>query len=61
MARKFKQHSSSDTEIDSEEEIWSTILYLDPDREPRTSDVVVFVIWTLLFISIGVIIFLLNH
>lgn len=61
MARNVKQQRSNDAEIDPEEEIWNTIRYLDPDGELRRSDAVVFVIWILLFISIGVIIFLLNH
>lgn len=47
--------------IDSDEEIWNTIRYLDPDGELRRSDIVAVVILILLFVLIGVIIFLLNH
>ena len=52
---------ASEAEIDSEEEIWNTIRYLDPDRELRKSDIVLRVVWTLLLVLLGVFIFLLNH
>jgi hypothetical protein len=52
---------ASDMKIDSDEEIWNTIRYLDPDGELRRSDIVAVVILILLFVSMGVIIFLFNH
>jgi hypothetical protein len=35
MARNAKQKRTSDSEIDSDEEIWKTIRHLDPDRGLR--------------------------
>ena len=52
---------TSDSAIDSDEEVWKTIRYLDPDGELRKSDIVLGVIWTLVFVLLGVFIFLLNH
>ena len=40
MERSAKQKRTSDSEIDSDEEIWKTIRHLDPDRGLRTSDIV---------------------
>jgi hypothetical protein len=44
---------ASDMKIDSDEEIWNTIRYLDPDGELRRSDIVAVVILILLFVSMG--------
>lgn len=60
MAQNFKQNRASDTDIDSEE-IWNTIRYLDPDRELRKGNVVLGIIWTLVFVFLGMFIFLLHH
>ena len=61
MEQNFNRNRASDTEIDSDEEIWNTIRYLDPDRELRKSDIVLGIIWTLVFVFLGVFIFLLHH
>jgi hypothetical protein len=61
MARNFNQNRASDPEIDLENEIWNTIRYLDPDRELTMSNIVVGVIWILLFVFLGMFIFLLHH
>jgi hypothetical protein len=60
MARNVMQNRASDTEIDSDEEIWNSIGYLDPDRELRKSDIVLGGIWVLVFISLCLFIFLLH-
>ena len=61
--RKIRQRrvSREHPEIDSDEEIWNTIRYLDPDRELRKSDIVLGMIWTLVSVSLGLFIFLLHH
>ena len=41
--------------------LWKTIRYLDPDGGLRKGDIVLGVIWTLVFALLGVFIFLLNH
>jgi len=61
MAQNFRQNRVSNTEINTEQEIWNTIRYLDPDGELRKSDILLGVIWTLVFALLGVFIFLLNH
>ena len=61
MARIAKQKTPSDSEIDSDEEIWKTILYLDPDRELRRGDILFGVTWVFLFLLLCVIIFLFHH
>ena len=61
MEQNFNRNRASDTEIDSDEEIGNTIRYLDPDRELRKSDIVLGIIWTLVFVFLGVFIFLLHH
>ena len=61
MAGNFKPRMTSDSAIDSDEEVWKTIRYLDPDGELRKGDIVLGVIWTLVFVLLGVFIFLLNH
>ena len=61
VASNFKQNRASDSEIDSVEEIWNSIRYLDPDRQVANGDIVLGVIWTLAFVLFGVFIFLLHH
>ena len=61
MAGNFKPRMTSDSAINSDEEIWKAIRYLDPDGELRKGDIVLGVIWTLVFALLGVFIFLLNH
>jgi hypothetical protein len=61
MAPNFKQNRASDTEIDSEQEVWNIIRYLDPDRELRKSSIALGVIWTLVFVFLGAFVFLLHY
>ena len=61
MARIVKQKRSSDSAIHSDEEIWKTILYLDPDRELRRSDILFGVTWVFFFLLLCVMIFLFHH
>jgi hypothetical protein len=60
MARNTKQKRTSDSEIDSDEEIWKTIRHLDPDRGLRKSDIVLGATWVLCVILLCVL-FLLHH
>jgi hypothetical protein len=53
VARNCKQDRASDIEVDSEEQIWNTIRYLDPDSELRKSDIVLSAIWTPVFVFLG--------
>ena len=59
--RNAKQKRTSDSEIDSDEEIWMTIRHLDPDRGLRKSDIVLGAKWILCVILLCVLIFLLHH
>jgi hypothetical protein len=61
MARNFKEKRVNDNQIDSEEEIWRTIDYLDPDGALGRTDIVVIVIGILLVVLIGVITFWLHQ
>jgi len=61
MARNFKQDRTGGTKIVSDQEIWNTIRYLDPDGEHWGSASVAAVILVLPFVLIGVTIFLRNH
>jgi hypothetical protein len=61
MEQSAKQKRTSDSEIDSDEEIWKTIRHLDPDRGLRTSDIVLGATWVLCVILLCVFIFLLHH
>jgi len=61
MARNAKQKRTSDSEIDSDEEIWMTIRHLDPDRGLRTIDIALGATWVLCVILLCVLIFLLCH
>ena len=47
MERSAKQKRTSDSEVDSDEEIWKTIRHLDPDRGLRTSDIALGATWVL--------------
>ena len=61
MARNAKQKITSDSEIDSDEEIWKAIRHLDPDTGLRKCDNVVGATWVLCVILLCVFIFLLHH
>jgi hypothetical protein len=61
MARNAKQKITSDSEIDSDEEIWKAIRHLDPDRGLRKCDIVVGATWVLCVILLCVLIFLLHR
>jgi hypothetical protein len=65
MERSAKQKRTSDSEIDSDEEIWKTIRHLDPDRGLKKSDIksdiVLGATWILCVILLCVFIFLLHH
>jgi hypothetical protein len=61
MAWIVKQKRSSDSETHANKEIWKTILYLDPDRDLRRSDILFGVTWVFFFLLLCVMIFLFNH
>jgi hypothetical protein len=61
MARNLNPRTPGDSKIDSDEEIWNTIRYLDPDGQLRRGDIVAVVVLVLLFLSIGLITYLLHH
>jgi hypothetical protein len=56
-----QQAKPSDHDIDSNEEISKAIRYLDPDRQLENSDILLGVIWILVFVFLGVIMYLLRH
>jgi hypothetical protein len=61
VARNVKQNRANDSEIGSDEEIWKSIRYLDPDIELKRSDVVFGAAWILLFLLLCLFIFLFSH
>ena len=61
MARPFESRMTSDSGTDTNEEIWKTIRYLDPDGGLRKRDIVLGVIWTLVFVLLGLFIFLIHR
>lgn len=61
MARTFESKMTSDSGTDTNEEIWKTIRYLDPDGGLRKGDIVLGVIWTLVFVLLGLFIFLIHR
>ena len=61
MARTFESKITSDSGTDTDEEIWKTIRYLDPDGGLRKGDIVLGVIWTLVFVLLGLFIFLIHR
>ena len=52
---------TSDSGTDTDEEIWKAIRYLDPDGGLRKGDIVLGVIWTLVFVLLGLFIFLIHR
>lgn len=61
MSRNVKYNKVDDNETCSDHGIWSVIRYLDPDLEPRNSDVAVGVVWIIVLLLIFVFIYLLYH
>jgi hypothetical protein len=61
MARTFESKMTSDSGTDTDEEIWKTIRYLDPGGGLRKGDIVLGVIWTLVFVLLGLFIFLIHR
>jgi len=57
MVRIVKQNSANGTEADSEQEIWTAIRYLDPEREQKNSDVAFGLTWIALFLLLCGLIF----
>ena len=60
MSRNVK-YKVDDSETCSDYGIRSAIRYLDPDVEPRNSDVAVGVVWIIVLLSIFVFIYRLYH
>lgn len=60
MARTFESKMTCDSGT-NDEEIWKTIRYLDPDGGLTKGDIVLGVIWTLVFVLLGLFIFLIHR
>jgi hypothetical protein len=61
MSRNVKYNKVDDNETCSDHRIRSAIRYLDPDVEPRNSDVAVGVVWIIVLLLIFVFIYRLYH
>jgi hypothetical protein len=61
MQRSAKQKRTSDSEIDSDEEIWKTIRHLDPDTGLSKSDIALGATWVLCVALLCALIFMLHH
>ena len=60
MARNTEQKKASDQETISDQEIWSSIRYLDPDAKKDTSDIAVFITLIDLFCIVCIVCVLLH-
>ena len=60
MERSAKQKGTSDSEIDSDEEIWKSIRHLDPDRGLSKSDIALGATWVLCVVLLCALIFMLH-
>jgi hypothetical protein len=61
MAWNDRRYKVQETQIDSEQEIWSAIRYLDPDRDLKKRDFSWGIIWILVLLLVCVFIYLLHH
>lgn len=61
MVRNLGQHKVNDDYVDSDQEMWWAIRYLDPDLEPKVGDTALGIIWVAIFLLLCVGIYLLHH
>jgi hypothetical protein len=61
MARNLRLNLAYDDETDSDQEVWSAIRYLDPDRELKKSDIAWGIALIAAFILVSVVIYLHHH